>query len=227
MMSPDKYCVNLPGRIVEFFPETQTATVKICVEKPFGNTEIESGAATREELQDVPVHVNGGGGYHNTHPITVGDTCQLTFSQIGYDYWMFQDKDESGTLSGLPKPHLYRQFSEDDGYALVGYNTLPRAIQSYSAEHSQWRNSTAAQMISLNSDESIDIKAGSTVINITKDGTIAITAPLVTLTGDLTVTGTITSTTAVVAPSMVTGGKELTGHNHPAGTPPGNTGSNN
>tara|TARA_R100000541_G_scaffold16009_2_gene25555 strand:- start:7359 stop:8042 length:684 start_codon:yes stop_codon:yes gene_type:complete len=227
MMSPDQYCVNLPGRIVEYFPETQTATVKICVEKTYGDTEVEAGKTIREDLQDVPVHTPGGGGWHMTFPIKEGDTCQLTFSQIGYDYWLFNDKDESGTLSGLPKPHLYRQFSEDDGYALVGYNTLPRAVQDYSAVHSQWRNADALQQISLNEDLSIDIKAGTTVINITKDGAIAITAPLVTVTGDLTVDGTITSNTSVVSPSMVTGGKELTGHNHPAGTPPGNTGANN
>lgn len=220
MMSPDKYCFNLPGRIVEFFPDTQTAKVKICVEKTYGDTEVEAGVTTREYLQDVPVHINGGGGYHNTHPINVGDTCQLTFSQIGYDYWLFKDADESGTLAGLPKPHLKRQFSENDGYALVGYNTLPRAIQSYSAEHSQWRNSTAAQMISLNSDESIDIKAGSTTINITKDGNIVITAPQTTVNGNLHVTGTITSDTSVAAPSVLVGGTAVEGHAHDGFTEP-------
>jgi len=227
MISPDRYCYNLPGRIVEYFPDTQTATVKICVEKTYGDTEVEASKVTREDLRDVPVHTPGGGGWHVTFPIKEGDTCQLTFSQIGYDYWLFNDKDESGTLSGLPKPHLYRQFSEEDGYALVGYNTLPRAVQDYSEVHSQWRNEDASQKISLNEDLSIDIKAGTTTINITKDGTIAIAAPLVTVTGDLTVDGTITSNTSVVSPSMVTGGKELTNHNHPAGTPPGTTGANN
>jgi len=39
--------------------------------------------------------------------------------------------------------------------------------------------------------------------------------------------GTITTPTAVNSPSVVANGKELAGHNHPAGTPPGNTGPNN
>jgi hypothetical protein len=43
----------------------------------------------------------------------------------------------------------------------------------------------------------------------------------------IAVDGTITTPTAVNSPSVVANGKELAGHNHPAGTPPGNTGPNN
>jgi hypothetical protein len=220
MINNDQMLINMPGRIVEFFPEDQTATVKICVEKTFANSDTEAGTITRGLLHDVPVHVSQGGGWAMTHPITAGDTCDLMFSQVGYDYWLFLDKDESGTLAGLPKPHLKRSFSEEDGYALVGFNPLPRAIQGYSADSSQWRNVDSEQMISLNEDLSITIKAGTTTVQITKDGTVAITAPLVTLTGDLNVTGTITSGTAVVAPSMLANGSEVAAHDHDENVPP-------
>ena len=43
----------------------------------------------------------------------------------------------------------------------------------------------------------------------------------------IAVDGTITTPTALNTPSVVANGKELAGHNHPAGTPPGNTGPNN
>lgn len=43
----------------------------------------------------------------------------------------------------------------------------------------------------------------------------------------IAVDGTITTPTAVNSPSVVANGKELAGHTHPAGSPPGNTGPNN
>lgn len=43
----------------------------------------------------------------------------------------------------------------------------------------------------------------------------------------IAVDGTITTPTAVISPSVVANGKEITNHDHPAGTPPGNTGVNN
>lgn len=39
--------------------------------------------------------------------------------------------------------------------------------------------------------------------------------------------GNITTPASVAAPSIVASGKELAGHDHPAGTPPGDTGPNN
>ena len=39
--------------------------------------------------------------------------------------------------------------------------------------------------------------------------------------------GTITTPKQVVTPSLLVAGKELGGHDHPAGEPPGNTGENN
>jgi len=43
----------------------------------------------------------------------------------------------------------------------------------------------------------------------------------------IAVDGTITTPTGIVTPSILVDGKELAGHTHPAGTPPGNTGVNN
>jgi hypothetical protein len=175
-----KYSLMLPARIVEFFPETQTATIQICAETIFSSSDSVSDVKLREPLEGVPVHTVGGGGWHLTMPIKTGDTCIISFSQVGYDHWLYEDKDEAGLLANLPKPHLLRQFSEDDGFVTVGFNTIPRAIKRYSATDSAWVNDNVDheagedfQVITLKEDLSIvidssvslTINAPSVVIN--------------------------------------------------------------
>ena len=159
MIDNQKMSIILPARIVEYFPETQTATIQICIDTIYSDAIAISESKAREPLEEVPVHTVSGGGWALTMPIKAGDTCLMYFSQQGYDHWLYEDKDVAGLLANLPKPWLRRQFSDDDGLALVGFNTLPRAIQQYSANHSQWRNDDTNQMISLNEDLSIDINS--------------------------------------------------------------------
>jgi len=164
MLDLQKYSFMLPARIVEFFPETQTATIQICAETIFSSADSISDIKLREPLEGVPVHTVGGGGWHMTFPIKVGDTCIISFSQVGYDHWLYEDKNEAGLLANLPKPQLLRQFSEDDGFATVGFNTLPRAVKRFSATDSTWVNDNVDheakedfQIITLKEDLSIVI----------------------------------------------------------------------
>ncbi len=149
----------LPARIVEFFPEDQTATVQICAETIFSSADSVSESKLREPLEGVPVHTVGGGGWHLTMPIKTGDTCIISFSQVGYDHWLYEDEDEAGLLANNPKPHLLRQFSEDDGFVTVGFNTLPRAVAGFAPNDSEWRNANRDQVIILKEDLSIEINS--------------------------------------------------------------------
>jgi len=194
-MDTSLYCFNLPGRIVSFDETNQTANVQVCVEHIAHSSEDVQTSVGREPLEGIPVHVLGGGGWHITMPIKVGDTCILFFSQVGYDHWFYEDKDTAGKLAGLPKPWLKRKFHEDDGYALVGLNTLPRAIASYDPVNSQWRNNDATQVISLNADDSISID--STVKVKVTAPLLEIISPSVTMSGNLGVTGTVTGGSGV------------------------------
>jgi hypothetical protein len=158
-------------------------------------------------------------------PIKNGDTCVLFFSQVGYDHWLYHDRDTAGTLANLPKPWLGRQFDENDGYALVGLNTIPRAIQNYSGEHSQWRNEDATQVISLNDDASITID--STVSLTINAPIVEINTPDARINGPLHCTGAITSDISISAPtvegttSLLAAGKEMSLHKHDvSGSPP-------
>lgn len=191
-----------PGRIVEYFPDTQTANIIICAERVFSNIEGLAQTVERATLIGVPVHTSSGGGWSVTFPIAQGDTCLIMLSSVGYDHWMYQDRDGGGKVAGQPAPQLRRSFSEDDGFAIVGLNTLPRKIAGYSAVDSQWRNSDASQLVSLNAD-----------------GTITITGASIEVNGDVTVNGAITATGDIVG-----AGISLSTHTH-AGDSGGVTGS--
>lgn len=207
MIDNEKYSLTLPGRIVTFDAATQTATVQISIDKVFSNSLGVSENATREPIKNVPVHTDFGGGWSMTHPIKPGDTCKVSFSQVGYDHWLWEDKDTAGTLDSVPKPWLKRQFSEDDGFCQVGYNTLPRAIQSYSPDNSEWRNADATQIIRLKDDTEIEIETTSKVTIIAPavdvqcdtanvDATNSITATC--LTADITASTSTTVTTPLL-----------------------------
>lgn len=214
----------LPARIVEFFPETQTATILICAETLFNSSDSIADSKLREPLEGVPVHTVGGGGWHITMPIKAGDTCIISFSQVGYDHWLYEDKNEAGLLAGLPKPHLRRQFNEDDGFATVGFNTLPRAIKKFSATDSTWINDNVDheagedfQVITLKEDLSIvidssvslTINAPSVVVNcetseVNATTSSTITTPTATVecgTSDINASesATVTTPTATVS----------------------------
>jgi hypothetical protein len=163
MIDNQAYSMILPARIVEYFKETQTATIQISAEGIHSSSSEISQTKIREPIEDVPVHTPSGGGWALTVPIKKGDTCLIVFSQIGYDHWLFKDEDVAGKLAGLPQPWLNRQFSVDDGFAFVGFNTLPRAIDNYTDDGSQWRNEDTSQSIHLKDDLSITVDSPTSV----------------------------------------------------------------
>ena len=206
----DDYNIQMPGRIESYDPVTQLGVIRISNDKTYSNSTETSRQRKRVLLRDVPVQTPGGGDWHMTFPIKKGDACLISFSQFGYDHWLYEDKDSAGVRSdGQPQTWTNRRFSTRDGFAQVGFNTVPRAIADYSATDSEWRNVDRVQRITLEEAGNIHIAAGSTTINITKDGDVTITAPTTAIVGDLTVTG------SVVAQGEVTGnGIDLSTHTH-------------
>lgn len=174
----EKYSIILPGRVTAFDELTQTATVQISVQRLFSNSESRNqDAGKREPITGVPVHVLQAGGWSLTIPVAAGDTCVLLFSQVGYDHWMFEDKDRADPVAKLPAPHLWRQFDEDDGFCIVGFNPIPRAIQSYAVDGMELRNA----------DKSVSIKLGNNGdITLTPTGKVFVA-------GDLDVSGLFTN----------------------------------
>lgn len=204
-MNLNQAYITMPARIVSFDKDKQTATIQLSAEKLFGNAEVKSTAQLRKPLLNVPVHTVSGGGWSLTMPIKEGNTCIMWFSQVGYDHWLYENKDTAGTLAGLPKPWLRRKFSKDDGFALVGMNPIPSAVKNFTDDGSQWRNEDAVQNIHLKDDLSIEINSPvSVTINapavfvncetadINASTATTINSPATTITGTLDVQGSVT-----------------------------------
>ena len=217
-MIGDQTYITMPARIVEYFKDTQTATIQLSAERLFGNSGVESTAKLRKPLLEVPVHTLSGGGWAMTMPIKAGNTCIMWFSQVGYDHWFYDNKDEAGTLAGLPKPWLRRQFSKDDGFALVGMNPIPAAIKKYTDDGSQWRNEDATQHIHLKDDLSIvidspisiTINAPAVVVNcetadINATTKLTVDSPESQFTGNVAIDGTLDVAQTATVVGLITG----------------------
>lgn len=243
-MKFEDYNFIIHGRILEYFPETQTATVKISGERLFSSTSDTRTRTPRTKIENVPVHTPSGGGWALTFPIKPNDTCLLLFSQQGYDHWLWEDLDEGGSFKGNPVFWLERKFSLKDGFAHVGYNTIPRKISDYSKENSEWRGEDSSlQVIRLKPDTSIEIESSvsvtviapvvnveSTTTNITATAACNITSPITNVSGilnvggALNVTGLTTGAGTMATPAIMINGKPYSGHVHMHGqdttTPP-------
>lgn len=210
-MNFDDYSFQMPGKIVEYFPLTQLATVQISNDETYSTSSDDDLQVTRSVIEDVPVYTSGGGFWHLTFPIKPGDNCLLQFSQFGYDHWLYNNADSGGVrLDGQPNTWTRRKFHLSDGFCQVGWNNLPTAIEGYHATDAEFRNVDRDQRISLLEDGQVHIKTGSTTINLTKDGDIDIDTPThvnLTVGGNVVanITGNVTETVGGNVVSTITG----------------------
>jgi len=211
VINNEKYSIALPGRIVAYYPEDQTADVIVSVERITHSSEGTYISTPRKTIKKMPVHIPSGGGWSLTFPIKPDDTCLLLFSQIGYDHWFYSDSDTAGTLAGLPKPHMSRQFNEDDGFCLVGFNTIPRAITDHHATGAELRGPVAADQhilladdnsITITSSVSLTINAPAVTVNcetaeLNASTGVDVNTPITAISDDVTIGGTLEVTGAV------------------------------
>ena len=57
MIDNQKMSIILPARIVEYFPENQTATIQICIDTIYSDAIAISESKAREPLEEVPYRV--------------------------------------------------------------------------------------------------------------------------------------------------------------------------
>jgi hypothetical protein len=127
----------LPGHIVSFDSDNQTAKVQPGIQRIFA----QQGAVNLPELVDVPVCFPGGGGYFLTFPVAAGDECVLSFSERAIDFWW-----QNG---GVQLPAEYRTHDLSDAFATVGVNSKPHRISSMRTDGAELRTRDGSARISL------------------------------------------------------------------------------
>jgi hypothetical protein len=186
-----------PGVVVSVDPVKQTMAVqpatKALVRKPDGSSEY----VNLPVIPDVPVMFPHGGGFSMTWPIKPGDEVLLMHTSRSIDSWY-----QSG---GVQQPFDLRMHDLTDCFAMLGARSQANKLAGAHAENFQIRSDDGSFVLEFAAG-AINIIAGSGVVNIT--------APTVTVTGNLNVSGEVT------AGAGGSGAVKLRTHKHAGGPPP-------
>jgi len=196
----------IPGIIQSFDPQSMTCTVQPAIN---GQVRDESGALTGVELPllvDCPVQFPAGGGCTLTFPVKAGDECLVVFSSRCIDAWW-----QSGGVQVQPE---LRMHDLSDGFALLGFRSQPRVIGKNSTTDAQLRSDDGAAFVEVNSTSHAINATTSGAATVSAQGGITLTAPLVTINGDVQVNGKVSTTGDVTAGTI-----SLQQHKHGGVTP--------
>lgn len=111
----------MPGIVRDYDPETQTVSVQPAIRDRRLGLSYED----MPLLLDVPVYFPGGGSVAVCYPIHPGDECLVIFSDACMDAWF-----HSG---GAQNPVVPRRHDLSDGFALVGFRSVPNALPPLAA----------------------------------------------------------------------------------------------
>jgi hypothetical protein len=149
-----------------------------CTVQPAINGQVrdETGALTDVELPllvDCPVQFPAGGGCTLTFPVKDGDECLVVFSSRCIDAWW-----QSGGIQVQPE---LRMHDLSDGFALLGFRSLPRVISGISTTAAQLRTDDGAAFVEVDAvSHAINITT-TAPINVTSTASANVTAPVINL----------------------------------------------
>jgi len=169
--------VSMPGIIQSFNAENCTVTVQPAIS---GWGQDGAGNLVSKDLpllQDCPVIFPRGGGVSITFPLSKGDECLIMFADRGIDFW-----HQSG---GINKAVDDRMHDLSDAFVIPGPTSNPRVMKGVSTDSIQIRTDSGAHFIEL-----------------TQSGAVNITAPTITLNGNVQVNGSVSSTGDMKAGSI-------------------------
>jgi len=180
-----------PGIIESFDRDAMTCSVQPAIK---GQIRDETGAVQDVDLPmlvDCPVQFPSGGGCTLTFPVKKGDECLVVFSSRCIDSWW-----QSG---GVQAQADLRMHDMSDGFALLGFRSQPRVIGNISSTAAQLRTDDGAAFVEVDSSTHAINATTSGAATVSAQGNITMSAPLVTINGDVKVNGRVDTTGDVKA----------------------------
>jgi hypothetical protein len=92
-----------------------------------------------------PVQFPSGGGFTLTFPVAQGDECLVVFSSRCIDAWW-----QSG---GVQNQAVMRMHDLSDGFAVLGFSSVPRVIGGISATATQLRSNDGSTFVEVGAGE--------------------------------------------------------------------------
>lgn len=215
----------VPGIIQSFDPDTVTCVVEVGI---YGGLNFAQAANYNDRgkeasvpyplVLDAPVVFPHGGGCTLTFPIKAGDECLVIFSDRSLDFWW----QSGGTQMAATK----RRHDFSDAFVIPGPQSQTKKISGISTSAVQLRTDDAGAFVELNpGNHAINLKTSGDLTALAA-GSITVTAPTITLNGDVTINGNLSQgmgdgggTATMLGPITVTndvtaGGKSLQNHVH-------------
>jgi hypothetical protein len=183
--------VAMPATVISFDEDAMTVVVQPAVMEELLVNSVPT-FVNIPPLQDVPVFIPRGGGYSITFPIQSGDECLLIFGDMSIDGW-WQNGGSSNTQP------MKRRHNLSDAFALFGISSQPNTLDDYSTDSLQIRSDDGTLVI--------DVNESTGQISVTAPTGVVITAPSITLDGDVSVSGTL----GVTGTATLSGGAVLSG----------------
>jgi Phage protein Gp138 N-terminal domain len=109
-------------------------------------------------INDCPVMFPGGGGFHLTFPIAVGDEGLLILATRQIDGWW-----ATGNAS---QPSDLRMHDLSDGFVMVGVSSKPKAISGVNTTAVQLRNSDGGSIVEIFGGKHIALSTSAAGANI-------------------------------------------------------------
>lgn len=152
----------LPGIIQNFDPKAKTCTVQPAIKGKLRAPDGSLSSIAMPLLLDCPVYFPSGGGCTLTFPVTKGDECLVVFASRCIDAWW-----QSG---GIQEQAEFRMHDLSDGFAFVGFSSLPNVPGAISTSTTQLRSNDGVTVVELD-------PAGQKV-NVNAPGGIHFTGPV-------------------------------------------------
>lgn len=173
-----KLWTALPGIIQSFNATAMTCVVQPAIQSFVTADDGSMVLTTLPLLLDCPVQFPAGGGCTLTFPVKPNDECLVVFASRCIDSWW-----QSG---GIQAQAELRMHDLSDGFALLGFRSQPRVIVGVSTVSAQLRSDDGVAFVEINPTTH--------AVNATTTGPMALTAPLVTINGDVKVNGRVDTT---------------------------------
>lgn len=186
----------VPGYVVSFEPSTNLAQIQIGIKQ----VSIKGVTSDPPLIIECPVQFGGGKQFIIEHQIDVGTEGMLIFSQRCIDAWI-----DTGGIAENPIPRLHNL---NDAMFIPGLRSQINVITDFQNDGIRLRN-----------------KDGTNHIWLKNDGTAEINITTLTVNGNLVVNGDVDATGNVSATDGEFSAANFNTHVHPAGTPPGTTGT--
>ncbi|MBC7074655.1 MAG: hypothetical protein H5T98_01005 [Syntrophomonadaceae bacterium] len=163
---------SMPGIIQSFNAAEQTVVVQPAIRAIQFDKDGVSTNVDLPVLLDCPVQFPSGGGFTLTFPVAQGDECLIVFANRCIDAWW-----QSG---GVQNQAVMRMHDLSDGFAVLGFSSVPRVIGNISATSTQLRSNDGAEYVEVGPGE-VTLSAAN--VNVNASTAANLTAPNINLNG--------------------------------------------